>query len=72
MNTILTIPPGTGNENLNKSHFYSEEFMSSKKQIHINCETQRPQRRVFPGKTERSVRVHQRHQGVFLEKGYYM
>jgi hypothetical protein len=38
MNTILTIPPGSGNENLNKWHFYSEEFISSKKQIQTNSE----------------------------------
>jgi hypothetical protein len=33
MNTIRTIPPGSGNENLNRSHFYSEEYMQVKKKF---------------------------------------
>jgi hypothetical protein len=51
MNTILTIPPGNGNENLNKSHFYSEEFMSTKKQIHINSEETKTTEKSFLKKT---------------------
>jgi hypothetical protein len=51
MNTILTIPPGSGNETLNKIHFYSEEFMSSKKQIHINNEKTKTTEKSFLRKT---------------------
>jgi hypothetical protein len=51
MNTILTIHPGSGNENMYKSHFYSEEFMSSKKQIHINSEKTKTTEKSFLRKT---------------------